>query len=48
MKLTLFVPNLLSWSGKELVIGGLERYAWVLIELIQNLGWEVEVHQNGK
>ncbi|MCK8817062.1 glycosyltransferase family 4 protein [Natroniella sulfidigena] len=47
MKLGFFVPNLLSWSGDELVIGGLERYAWALIDLINDLGWEVEVHQNG-
>lgn len=47
MKLGLFVPNLLSWSGDKPVIGGVERYAWNLISLIQELGWEVEVHQNG-
>lgn len=47
MKLGVFVPNLLSWSGDELVIGGLERYIWALIDLVQDLGWEVEVHQNG-
>ena len=47
MKLGFFVPNLLSWSGEDKVIGGLERYSWALIELMQELGWDVEVNQNG-
>ncbi|MDI3547620.1 MAG: hypothetical protein PWR10_1272 [Halanaerobiales bacterium] len=46
MKIGFFVPNLLSWSGDQIVIGGLERYAWALIELMKDIGWEVEVHQN--
>ncbi|MEJ6949862.1 glycosyltransferase family 4 protein [Natronospora cellulosivora (SeqCode)] len=47
MKISFYVPNLLSWSGEEFVNGGLNRYAWALIELMQEMGWEVEVHQNG-
>ncbi|MEW5920581.1 MAG: glycosyltransferase family 4 protein [Bacillota bacterium] len=46
-KISILVPNLLSWDGKGLVTGGVERYVWQLIDLAREMGFVVDVHQNG-
>ncbi len=45
MRISILMPNLLLPNGESPVIGGLERYAWQLISLMRELGYEVDVHQ---
>jgi len=45
MRISIIMPNLLLPDGENPVIGGLERYAWQLVALIKELGYEVDVHQ---
>jgi glycosyltransferase involved in cell wall biosynthesis len=47
-KISILVPNLLTWDGKGLVTGGVERYVWQLIDLAREMGFAVDVHQNGE
>lgn len=44
--LAIFIPNILTWDGKNLVIGGLERYMIALAELLTKMGYSVSFHQN--
>ncbi len=46
MRISLVIPNLLTWDGERLVTGGLERLAWHLIDVMRDEGYEVDVHQN--
>lgn len=47
MRLSFVVPNLLTWDGERPITGGLERFAWHLIDAARDAGYEVDVHQNG-
>jgi glycosyltransferase involved in cell wall biosynthesis len=47
MKLSIIMPNLLTWDGTRPVVGGLERMAWALIQAARTAGFTVDVHQNG-
>lgn len=44
--LAIFIPNLLSWNGDKLIIGGLERYMLALAELLTEMGYNLSFHQN--
>lgn len=46
MRISLVMPNLLTWDGERLVTGGLERLAWHLIDAARDAGYEIDVHQN--
>ena len=46
VRISLVMPNLLTWDGERLVTGGLERMAWHLIDALTSWGYEVDVHQN--
>ena len=45
-RLSIVIPNLLTWDGQRPVLGGLERHARALIRLAVELGYRVDVHQN--
>ncbi len=47
MRISLVMPNLLTWDGERLVTGGLERLAWHLVAAARDAGYDVDVHQNG-
>jgi glycosyltransferase involved in cell wall biosynthesis len=47
MTLSFVLPNLLTWDGDRLMVGGLERFAWALLEVARKVGYVVDVHQNG-
>ncbi len=46
MRLSFVMPNLLTSDGQRLVTGGLERFAWQLLDAARDAGYEVDVHQN--
>ncbi|MDI3534930.1 MAG: hypothetical protein PWQ82_1295 [Thermosediminibacterales bacterium] len=46
-RLSIIMPNLLTWDGKKPVTGGLERYVWNLLALLKEMGISPDVHQNG-
>lgn len=46
VRVSLVMPNLLTWDGERLVTGGLERFAWYLIDAARDAGYAVDVHQN--
>jgi len=47
-RIAIFVPNLLSWDGKEPVIGGLERYVLALADLLTEMDYNISFHQFSK
>ncbi len=43
--IAIFIPNLLTWKGDRPIIGGLERYALSLADLLTEIGYNVSFHQ---
>lgn len=46
-RISIYTLNLFDWSGGQLITGGMERYIRDLSFLVRDLGYQVDIHQNG-